>query len=76
MGRHQIDHPPNPTGATSRELGVVQRLHRAGTTTEDQASRPAILEGVALLVELIESRNRRQSLTDQWDHNQAEGWAE
>ena len=59
MGRHDIDHPPSPSNATTQERGVIHRLHRAATTTDDQASRPAILDGVALLVTLIEARNRR-----------------
>ena len=72
-----IDHPPSPTNATSLERGVVHRLHRVATTTDDQASRPAIAEGVALLVALIEARSRSQSLADQRDHDQGEapeGW--
>ncbi len=72
MGR-EIVHPPNPTGATSCELGIVQRLHRAATTTDDSANRPAMMDGLDLLVDLIEARNRRQSRTDQWDYQQAEG---
>lgn len=71
-----IAHPPNPTGATSHERDVVQSLHRAATITPDAASRPAMLEGLALLVELIEARNRRQIFTDQFEHNQETGWAE
>ena len=71
--RHDQTHPPNPHGATSRELQTIQRLHRAGTTSDDQANRPIMLEGVALLVELIRDRNKRQSLTDLWDHAQDEG---
>ena len=35
-----------------------------------------MLAGVGLIVELIQARGKRQSFTDQWDHNQAEGWAE
>ena len=76
MGRHKIAHPPTPTGATTRERDILQRLHRTATTSEDQLAASSMLEGLGLLVELIEARNRRQSLTDQWDHNQAEGWAE
>ena len=74
--RHDQAHPPNPTGATSGELGIVRRLHRAATTTDDASIRPAMMDGLGLLVALIEARNRRQSFTDQWDHHQAEGWAE
>ena len=76
MGRHEIDHPPSPTGATTQERGVLHRLHRAATTTADESSRSAMTEGVGLLVALIEARGRRQSMTDQWDHNQTEGWAD
>ena len=67
-----IHHPPNPEGATTRERDIVRRLHRAATTIRDHERQPVMLEGLALLVELIEARNRRQSLTDQWDHAQAE----
>ena len=74
--RHGISHPPTPTGATTRELQTISRLHRAATTTDDEASRPIMLAGVDLIVELIKARGKRQSFTDQWDHNQAEGWAE
>ena len=73
MGR-EIVHPPNPTGATSRELGIVQRLHRAATTTDDPGCRPAMMDGLGLLVTLIEARNRRQLLADQFEHNQETGW--
>ena len=76
MGTPPIEHPPNPTGATSQERGIVRRLHRAATTTPGSASRPAMLDGLSLLVDLIEARNRRQSFTDQFEQNQADGWAE
>lgn len=76
MGRHKIGHPPCPTGATKPELDRLHRLHRAGTTSDDEASRPAMMDGVRLIVELIEARNRRQSFTDQWEHSQETGWAE
>ncbi len=45
--RHGIHHPPVPVGATKNELHVIERLHRAGTTSDDEASRPAMLEGWA-----------------------------
>ena len=65
--RHKIDHPPNPRGATTRELGIVQRLHRAATTSDDQGSRPAMIEGLELLLDLIEGRNRRQDFLEHCD---------
>lgn len=71
--RHDQAHPPTPAGATSRELQAIQHLHRAATTTDDEASRPAMLAGVDLIVELIRARDRRQTFNDQWDHSQAEG---
>ena len=71
--RHGISHPPTPRGATSQELQVIQRLHRAATTSVDEANCPVMLEGVNLLVEMILARNRRQSLTDHWDHVQDGG---
>ncbi len=74
--RHGIHHPPTPRGATERELHTIERLHRAGTTSDDEASRPAMLDGVSVLVELILARDKRQSCTDQWGHVQAKGWTE
>ena len=45
-------------------------------TSPDQIAASSMLDGVGLLVELIESRAGRQSLTDQIEHNQETGWAE
>ena len=76
MGTSPIHHPPVPKGATKAELQTIAALHRAATTTDDKASVRPMLAGVGLIVELIQARGKRQSFTDQWDHNQTEGWAE
>ncbi len=69
---HDQAHPPDSSGATSRELGIVQRLHRSISTTDAATSRPTMLDGLGLLVSLIKAWNRRHSLTDHWDHRHAE----
>ena len=66
--RHDQAHPPVPPGATTIELQTIGRLHRAATTSSDQANRPVMLDGVNLLENLIQARNKRQRFTDQWDH--------
>lgn len=69
---HDAGHPPFPVGATSRELSTVQQLHRAAEAV-DEINRRAILEGVGLLVKLIEGRGRRRAFEDAWDgeHDEA-----
>ena len=72
--RHDSHHPPVPRGATTRELSTIERLHRAGTTSDDEANRPVMLEGVALLVDLIEQRNQgRAFFANVDDHNEGAG---
>ena len=70
---HPLVHPPTPSGATGRELTVLHRLHRAAATIHDHERRPAMIDAMALLVEVIEARERRRSFADRWDHDQSEG---
>lgn len=71
-----VHHPPNPTGATTHERGIVHRLHRAAMTTPDQLVASTMLDGLGLLVELIEARNRRQSRADRFEHDQSGDWSD
>lgn len=76
MPTPSIRHHPSSTAATTHDRDILWRLHRAAMTIRDRERRPAMMEGLGLLVELIEARNRRQRFTDQWDPNQEAGWAE
>ena len=53
--------PPNAHNATTRERAVLTELYRAGEHADEPGDATAIRAGVALLVELIETRNRRVS---------------
>lgn len=66
MGR-EIAHPPNPKGATSRELADVQRLHRATGTGDVAELRRGLSDAVELIVELIEDRMSRRQFDASYD---------
>ena len=74
--RHDIAHPPTPIGATKRESQTIAALHRQATMIDDQPAASTMLDGVGLIVELIQARGKRLDFESQWDHNQAERWAE
>ena len=59
---------PTPRGATQREQGIIARMYRATGLGQDLG--PALAEGLALIVELIEARNKRRDFEDYYDRPQ------
>ena len=52
---------PTPKQATTRERDIIDRLYRAADVNTDRDAKLVMFEAVTLLVELIETRNRRQT---------------
>lgn len=78
MPTPKIAHPPTPRGATTRELQTIAHLHRAATVEHEEGEmNPAageMLAGVALIVELIDQRNRGRAFHEAIDdHNEHAG---
>ena len=71
-----IHHPPEPEGATERELQTISTLHREAIATPDRVVASAMLAGLGLIVELIEARGKRLDFQSQWERDRAEGSAE
>ena len=72
MGTPPIHHPPVPKGATKRELQTIAALHREATTTDDQLAGSTMLDGVGLIVELIQDRGRKVGPVHDRDLDQGE----
>lgn len=62
-----MSHPPFPRGATSAEIGVIDRLHRVADRHREPEVRSALSGALDLIVELIEARGKRRDFDEQWD---------